>query len=323
MLISFFWIVSSFSQTNPADSYATPGGYFDKVIDRFGNSYNLTDIKIDNSINPGMSGTVLVSPIKPINDNLTYDTGGNLISPTGVSVYNVLSNDLRIINCAPPAVNTTLTLSSVTLTGSSTTPTAYFTVTTNGNVLPSTVGGSAIPVGSYVLTYTVCDNTYPSICNTVQVNIQVVAPSSPLAETTPPPSTTVSKAAASSQTSFCPCSGNICFNDINLKNRLVGDNGVARSVTDIPMVTVDTDGDGEISITEANEVGYLNLYSTGSVWSTQKISDLTGLECFSNLNLLTVGYNTISIFNLPQNFRAIALQYNPISNFNAILVVIC
>ncbi|MCZ8189407.1 MAG: hypothetical protein O9326_06620, partial [Microcystis sp. LE19-338.1B] len=230
---------------------------------------------------------------------ITFTTAGQLTSPAG-TVYNVLNNDRRITNgpfCnsnPPPTVP--LAMSSITLTSTSSSP--FFSIdNSNGNLLASG-GVNGIPLGNYTLTYTVCDLTFPSICRTTQVNVRVVAPSPRLSQ---PEVTKTAPQAASSATPSCDCSPIICFNDLNLKNRLLTDLSTCFNLTFSSYIPVDANGDGEISMAEAALVGGMNL----NYFFGPKYTDLTGLNCFTNLKSLLLGDHLITTFNLPQQFETL------------------
>ncbi|WP_353086242.1 T9SS type A sorting domain-containing protein [Flavobacterium sp.] len=241
---------------------------------------------------------------------ITFTTAGQLTSPAG-TVYNVLNNDRRITNgpfCnsnPPPTVP--LAMSSITLTSTSSSP--FFSIdNSNGNLLASG-GFNGIPLGNYTLTYTVCDLTFPSICRTTQVNVRVVAPSPRLSQ---PEATKTAPQVASTATPSCDCSPIICFNDLNLKNRLLTDLSTCFNLTFSSYIPVDANGDGEISMAEAALVGGMNL----NYFFGPKYTDLTGLNCFPNLKSLLLGDHLITTFNLPQQFETLNLQGNSINSLN-------
>lgn len=71
--------------------------------------------------------------------------------------------------------------------------------------------------------------------------------------------------------------------DANFKNALLNHNPV-----------IDTNGDGEIQVSEAETVSVLNLYN-------KNISDLTGVEAFVNIEVLDCKNNLLSAINISQN----------------------
>ncbi|MCZ8297756.1 MAG: hypothetical protein O9297_11120, partial [Flavobacterium sp.] len=257
------------------------------------------------------SETFFLVPDGTSTNPITFNTAGQLTSPAGI-VYNVLNNDRRITNgpfCnsnPPPTVP--LAMSSITLTSTSSSP--FFSINnSNGNLLVNTLIGN-IPVGNYTLTYTVCDSTFPSICRTTQVNVRVVAPSPRLSQ---PEVTKTAPQVPSTATPSCDCSPIICFNDLNLKNRLLTDLSTCYNLTYTDYIPVDANGDGEISMAEAALVGYINI----SHLSGPKFTDLTGLNCFQNLKGLFAANQLITTFNLPQPLESILLIDNPLNSFNA------
>ena len=115
------------------------------------------------------------SPLGLSTDNVTYNTSG---TPQIAGTFNVLTNDVRnLCNTTNNTITTTALLSgSVTLTGSVTSP-AYFKINNGTGIVTvdANVGlnPGTIPVGSYVLNYTVCDNANLSICSTQSLTIYV------------------------------------------------------------------------------------------------------------------------------------------------------
>ncbi|WBX68825.1 T9SS type A sorting domain-containing protein [Tenacibaculum dicentrarchi] len=93
---------------------------------------------------------------------------------------------------------------------------------------------------------------------------------------------------------------NINFPDSNFKNALLNHSPL-----------VDTDSNGEISVQEAENSKYLRLTNKG-------ISDLSGIENFSNLEGLTVNKNQLISIDLTKNtkLKLINLSDNKISNIN-------
>ncbi|MCZ8144932.1 T9SS type A sorting domain-containing protein, partial [Flavobacterium sp.] len=145
---------------------------------------------------------------------------------------------------------------------------------------------------------------------TTQVNVRVVAPSPRLSQ---PEVAKTAPQAPSAATQSCDCSPIICFNDLNLKNRLLTDPSTCVDQGLINSFPVDANGDGEISMAEAALVGGINI---GHL-SGPKFTDLTGLNCFQNLKLLVATDHLITTFNLPQPLEVILLYGNPFNSFNA------
>ena len=79
--------------------------------------------------------------------------------------------------------------------------------------------------------------------------------------------------------------------DVNFKNALLNTFCVDTNFDSIYDSDVDLNNDNEIQFTEAYQV--LNLRVT-----SQNISDLTGIEYFSNLRALNIGYNSITNLNV-------------------------
>ena len=81
---------------------------------------------------------------------------------------------------------------------------------------------------------------------------------------------------------------NIYFPDVNFKNKLLAassENQTARNLINQATI-VDTNSNGEISLAEAANIGGLNLYNSN-------ISDLTGINYFTNLISLAIPVNNI------------------------------
>jgi len=78
----------------------------------------------------------------------------------------------------------------------------------------------------------------------------------------------------------------INFPDVNFKNKVIADG-------------VDTNNDGEIQFTEAEAVTDLNVNSLAS--DPNKISDMTGIEFFTNLIELRCGGNEITTLDVTAN----------------------
>ena len=83
--------------------------------------------------------------------------------------------------------------------------------------------------------------------------------------------------------------------DSNFKARLLGANGGVHASTETPVYypvsdtwgvsssnIIDTNGDGEIQVSEAQAIKFLNVYN-GSIYDLQGISSFTNLE-FLNIN---------------------------------------
>jgi hypothetical protein len=248
--------------------------------------------------------------IEPIPDVFYFNTAG---VPQGGATYNVLTNDIRNL-CDPniDSVTTTpLLIDSISLTGTATTPFPYFTILSDGSISVDIFAGNgfSIPTGSYTLTYTVCDGTFTAVCATKTVNIYVntqrVSTEKPLA----------AKKINSTNTTTYQI---INFTDVNLKAKLLEantTNNIAHGLDNVTILAIDTNNDGEIDTNEALQIGRLTLYNAG-------ITNLSGLEYFTNLKRLGAPINNISNFTLTSlNFERIDLWDNPnlssidVSNF--------
>lgn len=120
--------------------------------------------------------------------------------------------------------------------------------------------------------------------------------------------------------------GIINFTDQNLKNKLLSansTNSIASNVNPNNTVTwniytkIDTNLDGEIQISEANAIIYLNI-SGNSSSSNSGIQNLQGLEHFKNLFHLNCKYGQLSsinagVFERLENFYC---SYNNITSLN-------
>ena len=112
----------------------------------------------------------------------------------------------------------------------------------------------------------------------------------------------------------------INFPDVNLKNRLLQaspNNEIARTNWSIYnpsgsyQIAIDVNNDGEIDVAEALQVYYLSI-------SGQSISDLTGLEYFSNLRWLGATYNQITQISLATltNLQSLFISNNQLNNID-------
>ena len=89
--------------------------------------------------------------------------------------------------------------------------------------------------------------------------------------------------------------------DVNFKNKLL-------SLTTTP---IDTNGNGEIEVSEAQMVEYLAVTASG-------INDLTGLEAFTNLEEFYASFNSITSFDYPTlvNLNILDLSHNDLTILN-------
>lgn len=97
------------------------------------------------------------------------------------------------------------------------------------------------------------------------------------------------------------CSGNVTITDTNLKNVLVQH---GKSVGGLGVSIIDTNNDGEIQCSEANTY-------TGSVTLINRnVTDLTGLEQFTNITRLFISYNNLTTLNVTTFTKLIRLDAN-------------
>jgi len=222
----------------------------------------------------------------------------------------VITNDRRnACNGSNPGSQIPLVLSSgVTLTGSSTNPN-YFTILSNGNIFVDLAagGGTTIPLGSYPLTYQVCEGT-PAVCVTQTVTI-IVTNSSRIAADNPKPIVKQKINTLTKQSTYQI----INFPDANLKAKLLDatdENNIAFLSSNGFITRVDFNGDGEIDTNEALQIGRLQM-------ANSNISNLTGLEYFINLSSIGLGFNNINSFNLNlPSLSILSIANNPLTNFN-------
>lgn len=244
----------------------------------------------------------ILSPLKPLPDTAYYNPSGAMY---GGGTYNVLTNDLRnICNTTNNNVTTTpLLINSLNqnqITGSATTPFNYFTISSTGNINVN-IGLGPIPLGSYVLTYMVCE-TGSTICVTQTVTIYVYnfRLASPLK----------SKSISSNAHTILKNAYQIInFPDANLKAKLL-DSATCYNTTNGDFILVDANGDGEIDTNEALQIGRVNI-------SNANISNLTGLEYFTNLTSLGAPLNNITSYGIIiSSLQILALWENPLVNLN-------
>ncbi|MBJ6368939.1 T9SS type B sorting domain-containing protein [Snuella sedimenti] len=99
----------------------------------------------------------------PPNINAVNDTEPDANWQVGGSVLNIFDNDER--------ENLALNPNDVSLTVVSSDPTGNITLNPDGTVNLSTNA----PTGVYTLTYRICDNAYPAICDTAVVTVNVLS----------------------------------------------------------------------------------------------------------------------------------------------------
>ena len=107
--------------------------------------------------------------------------------------------------------------------------------------------------------------------------------------------------------------------DANFKAKLLSstsNNYIASNGTQ--QIKIDSNNNGEIEVSEAQQVVYLNLDTSMSSPNSIKIIDLIGIEYFTNLVNLSCEYNKIAILNLGNfpNLNAIYFGNNLITSIN-------
>ncbi len=106
----------------------------------------------------------------------------------------------------------------------------------------------------------------------------------------------------------------INFADVNFKNKLLLSSNPNFLVTrdlSYQQVNIDTNGDGEIQVSEAQNIASIYVNSSN-------INSLAGLEYFINLTSIIISSNNISEFNFPTlvNLQYIQMDNTQLSNFN-------
>ena len=252
---------------------------------------------------PEIYGSIeILSPFQLVPDYVVYNTAG-VLQGGGLS-YNVINNDYRRI-CTQATLNNfqSLVPSSVQCTGSATTPN-YFSIQPNGIILVSN-SGSVIPVGTYTLTYTLCDLPSLTVCATQFVYITVgnLRMAQPIISKMSKP---IIKNKNATPSIYPP----IIFPDPNLKARLLmGDACI--NLADNDYILVDANNDTIIDTNEALQIGRVNL-------AQGNITDLAGMEKFTNLKELSALFNNISSCNLVMpNLKGLGIGGSPfLTNVN-------
>lgn len=72
-------------------------------------------------------------------------------------------------------------------------------------------------------------------------------------------------------------------------------------------ISIDTNGDGEIQVSEAIVVKWLNI-------SNSDIADLTGIEAFPNLQVLLCHNNSLTSINISNNLNVLVCRFNLLTN---------
>jgi Secretion system C-terminal sorting domain len=105
------------------------------------------------------------STLRGYNDAVTATA-----APNGVIVYNILSNDVYMGDCSSTGT-VPATLSNVHLTSVVDDP-PYYSINQATGVIQYSLN-TPISSGTHLLEYTICDNVYNAICQTVRVVITV------------------------------------------------------------------------------------------------------------------------------------------------------
>ena len=275
-------------------------------------NYTIRSIATGISSNNIICHITIQSPFTTTPDTVSYNTSGTLL---GGGSYNVLTNDLRnICNSTNNTTTTTpLLLNTVTLTGSQTTPYNYFKIQNGGsgnifvNINANPIGGGVIPIGTYILHYTVCDLAFPAICATQTVTIYVT---NSFRMSAAIPKTIVKRKENRNTQSICQI---INFPDPNLKTKLL-DSATCADLTNTNFILVDANSDGEIDTNEALQIGGVNL-------SNANITNLSGLEYFTNLTSIALYLNNVSNFNISlPNLSQLTIPNNPLTSFNPLIL---
>ncbi|WP_411810872.1 T9SS type A sorting domain-containing protein [Chryseobacterium scophthalmum] len=104
--------------------------------------------------------------------------------------------------------------------------------------------------------------------------------------------------------------------DANFKAKLLAadvTNSIASTSSGSFNIKIDTNNNGEIEVSEAQQVGILRLYGGG-------ISDLTGIASFSNLGSLNISGNNMTSINLSSNLNLGELSVDGNSQLSSINV---
>ena len=109
----------------------------------------------------------------------------------------------------------------------------------------------------------------------------------------------------------------ISIPDANFKAKLLAaneSNQIAKNINN-QWFKIDVNNDGEIQISEALSVSYLNIGCNGCL-NTLKISNLNGIESFVNINRLFFNNNNVNSINLNtlNQLKELGLENNQITN---------
>ena len=227
------------------------------------------------------------STLKANSDTVTFSSNGS-------GTYNVLSNDWYFGDCSTSASSQGVAITStVTVTQVAPFSNAY-SIGNNGLI----IGNFPISPGTYVLSYKICDNVYSGICQTATVTITVPSTFAP----TTNPNTSISKTiqVSNSNKNVVSKTANDTINipDPNFKAILLAANttnniAAIGAIGNFTTVKIDTNNDGEIQVSEAQAINYLLVINS-------QISDLTGIEYFTNLKYLYCAQNNLTSIDLSQ-----------------------
>jgi uncharacterized repeat protein (TIGR01451 family) len=106
----------------------------------------------------------------------------------------------------------------------------------------------------------------------------------------------------------------------NVSNTIASTNTVLNNSLSVSSyVKIDTNNDGEIQVSEALLIRYINVSGTYNL--NGGITDLTGIEAFVNLKFLKCYYNSITSLNFANNLdlRFLHCSYNQLTNINVAL----
>ena len=106
--------------------------------------------------------------------------------------------------------------------------------------------------------------------------------------------------------------------DANFKNTLVNELCVDTTGNGIEDDDVDINNDGEIQISEAEAVLWLNVSNTFDTPNSERISSLEGLQYFINLQQFKCGHNSLTSLDVSQNPSLLTLEceYNVLTNLD-------
>lgn len=107
--------------------------------------------------------------------------------------------------------------------------------------------------------------------------------------------------------------------DANFKATLLAadvTNSIASTSSGNFNIKIDTNNNGEIEVSEAQQVGKLRLYGGG-------LSNLTGIESFSNLESLDISGNNMTSINLNSNLNLSELKIGGNNQLNSLNITNC